>query len=193
MVLTPELLLWAYMQGIFPMAGEDDEIYWYDPDPRAVLPLDRFHIPRSLQRAVKRQDYEIRLDTAFSEVIRACAAPAPGREETWISEEILGAYKNLSRLGFAHSVEFWRDGSLLGGLYGVAINGFFAGESMFSMVRDASKIALVFLVAHLRRQGFLLLDIQFMTPHLQRFGGIEISRSEYHRKLAQALEQPVKF
>ncbi|MFN2141562.1 MAG: leucyl/phenylalanyl-tRNA--protein transferase [Candidatus Promineifilaceae bacterium] len=193
MVLTPELLISAYIQGIFPMAGENGEIYWYDPDPRAVLPLDTFHIPRSLRRAVRRQDYEVRRDTAFGEVIRACAAPAPGREDTWISGDIISAYEELAQLGFAHSMEIWRSDRLVGGLYGVTVNGLFAGESMFARERDSSKIALVHLVAHLREQGVLLLDIQFMTEHLHRFGAIEITRQEYKKALALALKKPARF
>jgi leucyl/phenylalanyl-tRNA--protein transferase len=193
MELTPELLLSAYTQGVFPMADEDDEIYWYDPDPRAILPLNSFHVPRSLQRVVKQGGYDVRRDFAFGEVIRACTEPSSGREDTWINEDIILAYEDMFRLGFAHSVEVWHDDLLAGGLYGVAINGLFAGESMFSRVRDASKIALVHLVEHLRRQGFLLLDIQFLTEHLERFGAIEIPRPEYKKELLMALNQPAKF
>lgn len=193
MLLTPKLLLSAYTQGVFPMADEDDGILWYDPDPRAVLPLDKFHVPRSLQREIKRGGFAVRRDSAFGEVIRACAMPAPGREETWISDEIMSAYEELFDLGFAHSVEVWRDGQLVGGLYGVAINGLFAGESMFSRVRDGSKVALVHLVAHLRRRGYLLLDIQFLTGHLLRFGAVEISRREYKEALVAALNHPARF
>lgn len=193
MVLTPDLLLSAYSQGIFPMADDDGTIFWYDPDPRAILPLNSFHIPRSLQRVVKRGIYDVRIDTAFDEVISACAAPSPGRKETWINAEITSAYAQLFQLGFAHSVEVWHDGSLAGGLYGIAINGLFAGESMFSHVRDTSKVALVHLVAHLRRQGFLLLDIQFLTEHLERFGAVEIARREYKNVLAVALNVPATF
>jgi leucyl/phenylalanyl-tRNA--protein transferase len=193
MLLTPELLLSAYAQGVFPMAGEDDRIYWYDPDPRAILPLNKFHIPRSLRRTVRRGDYKISRDTAFGEVIRACAKPSLGREETWINEAIIEAYEQLHRLGFAHSVEVWRDDLLVGGLYGLTLNGLFAGESMFSRERDASKVALVHLVAHLRRQGFVLLDVQFMTEHLERFGAIEITRDAYKNALAEALNHPAQF
>ena len=135
MILTPDLLLSAYTQGIFPMAGEDNRILWYDPDPRAILPLHVFHVPRSLKRVLRSGDFEIRRDFAFDEVIRACAEPAPGREETWISAELIEAYEQLFRLGFAHSVETWQEGRLVGGLYGVAVNGLFAGESMFSIER----------------------------------------------------------
>lgn len=194
MKLSPDLLLSAYCQGVFPMADEDGTIYWYDPDPRAILPLnDRFHVSRSLQRTVQQAPYELRVNTAFGEVIRACAAPAPGRETTWISPEIIAAYEALHRLGFAVSVESWQDGAPVGGLYGVAINGFFAGESMFSRARDASKVALVHLVERLRRNGFHLLDVQFMTDHLRRFGAVEIPRAVYKARLARALQAPAHF
>jgi leucyl/phenylalanyl-tRNA--protein transferase len=193
MLLTPDLLLSAYAQGVFPMAGEYDRIYWYDPDPRAILPLTNFHIPRSLRRTVRKKSYDISRDKAFGEVIRACAQPARGREETWINEEIIEVYEQLHRLGFAHSVEVWRKDILVGGLYGVTLNALFAGESMFSRERDTSKVALVHLVAHLRRQGFVLLDIQFLTQHLERFGAVEITREEYKKALAVALNHPAKF
>lgn len=186
MLLTPELLLSAYCQGIFPMA-HDDDIYWYDPDPRAILPLDGFHVPRSLARTVRSGRFDIRRDADFAAVIRGCGAPAHGREETWISPEIIAAYEELHRLGFAHSVEAWQDGKLVGGLYGVAVRGLFAGESMFSTARDASKVALVHLVQHLRARQFVLLDIQFMTDHLRRFGALEISRAAYKYRLKEAL------
>jgi leucyl/phenylalanyl-tRNA--protein transferase len=169
------------------MAHEDGEIYWYDPDPRAILPLDGFHVPRSLRRTMMRGGYEIRVDTAFGQVIRACAEPGPGREETWISGEIIAAYSQLHRLGYAHSVETWVGEELVGGLYGVAVRGLFAGESMFSTVTDASKVALVYLVERLRGRGFRLLDTQYMTEHLRRFGAVEISREAYRLRLQEAL------
>lgn len=192
-LLTPQTLLSAYCQGVFPMAHEDGRIYWYDPDPRAIIPLDRFHVSRSLRRTIQQQTFEIRIDGAFTAVMQACAAPGPGREETWISEEIIQAYTRLHKLGFAHSVEAWRDGELVGGLYGVAIGGFFAGESMFGHVRDSSKVALAFLVAHLNERKFSLLDTQFMTEHLRSFGAIEISAAAYKLKLSRALLLPVTF
>lgn len=175
------------------MAHEDGRIYWYDPDPRAIIPLDRFHVSRSLRRTIQQQTFEIRIDGAFTAVMQACAAPGSGREETWISEEIIQAYTRLHKLGFAHSVEAWRDGELVGGLYGVAIGGFFAGESMFGHVRDSSKVALAFLVAHLNERKFSLLDTQFMTEHLRSFGAIEISAAAYKLKLSRALLLPVTF
>lgn len=193
MRLPPELLLSAYSQGWFPMAHEDGELYWHEPDPRTILPLDAFHIPRSLVRTLKKEAFEIRRDTAFTAVIQACAAPTPGREETWINVDILEGYQNLHRLGYAHSIEAWRDGQLVGGLYGVALRGLFAGESMFSHETDASKVALVHLVQHLRARGFQLLDVQYMTPHLRRFGAVEISAAAYQRLLAKALAVDANF
>lgn len=193
MKLTPSILLNAYSQGIFPMADEDGTIYWYDPDPRAILPLESFHIPRSLARRMRKGGFEIRVDTAFRAVITACAQPSPERETTWISPEIIEAYCELHELGFAHSVETWIAGQLAGGLYGVSLGGLFAGESMFSRITDSSKIALVYLVERLRQGGFELLDIQFMTEHLRRFGAIEISRQEYKARLARALPVWAQF
>ncbi|MFN8486099.1 MAG: leucyl/phenylalanyl-tRNA--protein transferase [Caldilineaceae bacterium] len=193
MHLTPQLLLAAYSQGVFPMGHDDGEIYWYDPDPRAILPLDTFHVPRSLKQCIQRGGFTVRLNTAFRAVMLACAAPAPGREHTWITPEIVDTYCVLHEYGYAHSIETWIDGRLVGGLYGVALGGLFAGESMFSHVTDASKIALVYLVDCLRTKGFVLHDTQFMTKHLRRFGAIEIPREEYHQRLAQALAVPAQL
>jgi leucyl/phenylalanyl-tRNA--protein transferase len=187
MNLTPELLLYGYAQGVFPM---DDEgtIYWYDPDPRAIIPLDAaFHVPHSLARTIRRGGFEIRVDTAFRATMQACAAAMPGRTETWISPELIDVYGVLHQRGLAHSVETWRNGEMVGGLYGVSLGGLFAGESMWSRERDASKVALVALVERLRAGGFTLLDTQFSTPHLARFGTYEIPRAEYRRRLAAAL------
>ena len=187
--LTADLLLHAYRNGIFPMADPDeaDRIYWFAPDPRAILPLDAFHVPRTLAKLVRRERFEVRVDTAFAAVIRACAAPRKGDSRTWISEEIIEAFADLHRRGFGHSVECWDNDALVGGLYGVAIGGAFFGESMFHRVRDASKVALVHLVRRLRAGGFTLLDVQFQTPHLAQFGTVEISRAAYERRLARAL------
>lgn len=193
MQLSPDLLLSAYCQGIFPMAHEDGTIYWYQPDPRAILPLETFYVSRSLQRTVKRGRFIVRYNTRFTAVMEACAEASPERETTWISDEIIAAYHLLHKLGFAHSVETWLDHTLVGGLYGVAIGGFFAGESMFYRERDASKVALVYLVGHLRKRRFTLLDVQFMTEHLRRFGAIEISATVYQTRLQQALEVNTKF
>lgn len=193
MRLDPHTLLMAYAQGIFPMAHESGQVFWYDPDPRAIIPLDRFHVPSRLARTVSQAPFEIHVDRAFRRVMKLCAAPDAGREETWISEEFIEAYGQLHRLGFAHSVEAWQDEMLVGGLYGVTLNSLFAGESMFSLQRDASKVALVHLVRRLRRRDYLLLDIQFLTDHLAQFGAIEIPRERYRGLLREALQQPNKF
>jgi leucyl/phenylalanyl-tRNA--protein transferase len=188
--LTPDLLVRAYASGIFPMADDrDGRIRWYAPDPRAVIPLDAFHIPRSLRQTVRKGVFEVTVNADFPAVIRACAE----REETWISAEIERAYTDLHRLGLAHSVETWRAGRLTGGLYGVALGGAFFGESMFSRETDASKVALVALVERLRARGFVLLDTQFLTSHLARFGAVEIPRAEYERWLAAALRLTPRF
>lgn len=175
------------------MAHEDGNIYWYDPDPRAILPLNAFHISRSLQRLLKKNPFDVRVNTAFTEVMLACAAPAPGRESTWINHKFVAAYARLHQLGYAHSVEAWQCGKLIGGLYGVAVRGLFAGESMFSRVSNSSKVALVYLVTRLRRQGYALLDTQFMTDHLRQFGAVEIAASEYKQRLETALRIPARF
>jgi leucyl/phenylalanyl-tRNA---protein transferase len=178
--LTPELLLQAYAVGIFPMAesAEDDEVFWVDPDPRGVLPLEQFHVPKRLRRTVRQEVFEIRCDSAFEAVLRACAEPAGDRPSTWINPEILRLYSGLHRIGAAHSVEAWMGRELVGGLYGVSLAGAFFGESMFSRVTDASKVALVHLVARLRAGGYRLLDTQFVTQHLQQFGAVEISTAD---------------
>ena len=193
-VLSPDLLLSAYCQGVFPMAHPNGDIYWYDPDPRTILPLDDgFHISRSLARVVRQEKFEIRIDHDFTAVMRACAEPRSDSDETWINEELIYAYARLHELGFAHSVECWQNGRLVGGLYGVAIRGLFAGESMFSRERDSSKVALVHLVRRLRERGFQLLDTQFMTEHLRKFGAIEIPAHNYKVRLAYALTIDTKF
>ncbi len=175
------------------MADPDGTIYWYDPDPRAIIPLDNFHVSRKLARRIRQGGFEIRVDTSFRAVMAACAEPQPGRETTWINDEIIDSYCTLHQLGFAHSVETWIDGELVGGLYGVSIRGLFAGESMFNRATDASKIALVYLVEHLRRRQFIVLDTQFMTEHLRKFGAIEIPRAEYKRRLEDALRAETGF
>jgi leucyl/phenylalanyl-tRNA--protein transferase len=186
-MIPADLLLHAYRSGAFPMAVPSGELAWFSPDPRAIVPLDgRFHIPHGLQRTLKRNLFEVRINTAFEDVMRGCAE----REDTWISGEIFASYVNLHRLGHAHSVEAWREGRLAGGLYGVAIGGAFFGESMFHRETDASKVALVGLVTRLRERGFTLLDTQWSTPHLRTFGTMEIPRAKYVRllKSADALE-----
>lgn len=192
--LTPELLLYTYSQGIFPMGHDDGEIYWYDPDPRAIIPLDEnFHVPRSLARRIRQGGFEVRVDSAFRAVITACAEPGEDREHTWITPAIIDVYCELHQWGYAHSVETWIDGELVGGLYGVTVGGLFAGESMFSRATDSSKIALVHLVERLRAGGFTLLDTQFMTEHLRRFGATEIPRAEYQQRLRHALGTATHF
>ena len=189
MKLTPETLLNAYAQGIFPMAEDDGTIYWYDPDPRTILPLDGFRVSRSLKRRLRQGGFEVTFDRDFRQVMIECAAPGPGREETWISQELIDLYTALHESSFAHSVEVWIDGRLVGGVYGVAVRGLFAGESMFSRVTDGSKIALSHLVDHLKQQRYGLFDVQFTTDHLKTLGAIEISRAEYQKRLTQAMVQ----
>jgi leucyl/phenylalanyl-tRNA--protein transferase len=195
MKLTPDLLLRAYAAGIFPMAesADDPEIFWVDPERRGILPLEACHIPHRLRKTVRHGPFEVRCDSAFADVVRGCAEATPDRPETWINAEILQLYVELHARGRAHSVEAWMDGQLVGGLYGVALGGAFFGESMFSRVADASKFALVHLVARLIESGFLLLDTQFTTPHLERFGVIEIPRADYQRRLTRALAAGAKF
>ncbi|WP_244410129.1 leucyl/phenylalanyl-tRNA--protein transferase [Gluconacetobacter diazotrophicus] len=195
MAITPDIMLRAYSIGLFPMApdAESAHLDWYDPDMRGILPLDAFHVPRRLLRTVLSDRFDIVADRHFEATIRACAAPAPGRETTWINERIVRLFCDLHDMGYAHSVESWQDGVLVGGLYGVAIGGAFFGESMFSRRTDASKAALVSLVARLRIGGFALLDTQFGTAHLARFGGIEIPAWRYKRRLARALALPARW
>lgn len=191
---TADMLINAYSQGIFPMAHEDDdwEVYWYAPDPRTIFPLDAFHIPKRLARTIRQGKFEIRFSTAFERVMRECAKPRAG-DGIWISEGLVEAYCELHELGFAHSVETWMDGQLVGGLYGVALRGLFAGESMFTRETDASKVALVHLVEHLNERGYVLLDTQFSTEHLKKFGAVEIPRAEYERRLAKAMRVHATF
>ena len=193
--ITPELLLRAYRIGIFPMAESRDAptLYWLDPEHRGVIPLDGFHLPRRLWRRMRQQPYAITADTAFTEVIDACAAPRPASPDSWINAEIRRLFIALHATGHAHSIEAWKDGALVGGLYGLALGGAFFGESMFSHADDASKIPLVHLVARLRLGGFTLLDAQFQTAHLAQFGTREVARAEYKRLLAVAVEQPARF
>jgi leucyl/phenylalanyl-tRNA--protein transferase len=185
--LTPDVLVAAYVQGIFPMDVEGT-IQWFSPDPRAIIELDGLRVSRSLRQACRR--YEVRVNTAFGEVRRACADRPEG---TWISGEIIEAYKRLYELGLAYSVEAWRDGELAGGLYGVAIGGAFFGESMFHRRTDASKVALVALVERMKARGMVLLDTQFITPHLATLGAIEIPRQTYLARLHEAVQMPVSF
>lgn len=188
-LIPPEILLGAYRQGVFPMALAPGDIRWFSPDPRGILPLDQFRIPHGARGALKDPAWEIRIDTCFETVVRACGC----RADTWIDEVIVASYSRLFEIGHAHSVEVWREGRLAGGLYGVSIGGVFFGESMFHHVSHASKVALAALVGILRAGGYAVLDIQWTTPHLQRFGATDIPRSEYRRMLAGSLDLPVRF
>ena len=181
--LDPILVINAYAQGIFPMADDYGRIRWYAPDPRAILEHTNLYISRSLRSAIGKRVYEVRVDTAFEDVMRCCA----DREDTWINEVFIRTYTQLHYAGFAHSVEAWKDGVLVGGLYGVALGGAFMGESMFSYATDASKVCLVALVEHLKARGYVLHDTQFLTPHLATLGVTEIPRKEYERRLRAAL------
>jgi leucyl/phenylalanyl-tRNA--protein transferase len=187
---VPRLLL-AYRGGIFPWTA--DPLTWWSPDPRAIFELDCFHVPRSLARVIRRGPFRPTLDRAFQQVMEGCAAPAPGRRSTWISPAFIAAYTELHRQGHAHSLECWQGSQLVGGIYGVALGGFFAGESMFHRVSNASKVALFHLVEHLRQQGFSLLDIQMLTPVTAQLGAITIPRAEYLRRLARAIKQDIAF
>lgn len=195
MEITPELMLRAYRIGLFPMAESRDAqtLYWLDPEQRGVIPLEAFHLPRRLARRVRQAPYIITADTEFEAVIDACAAPRPNSNDSWINEEIRRLFLALHAQGHAHSLEAWREGELVGGLYGVALGGAFFGESMFSRADDASKIALVHLVARLRLGGFTLLDAQFQTEHLAQFGTREVPRNLYKQLLAEAVEKSAEF
>ena len=193
--LTPEVLLKAYACGIFPMAesAEDNALYWIEPERRGILPLDRVHVPKRLARTIRQGGFEVKIDNDFDAVIEGCAAPRAGRRSTWINGRIRSLYRELFAMGHCHTVEVWQDDKLIGGLYGVHLGRAFFGESMFSRARDASKIALVYLVARLKYGGFELLDTQFVTDHLAKFGVIEVSRAEFQRSLEGALAGGVGF
>ena len=195
MRLTPEVMLRAYASGLFPMAedADSDELLWFDPDPRAILSVDRLHIPKRLRRILRQQPYVIRIDTAFAEMIERCGPARPDGARTWINAEITELFIELHRMGYAHSVEAWHGDDLVGGLYGVALGGAFFGESMFSAADNASKIALVHLAARLKAGGFTLLDTQFVNDHLLQFGVTEISRRDYHKRLHAALQVSADF
>jgi leucyl/phenylalanyl-tRNA--protein transferase len=190
-----EDLIACYQRGVFPMAEtrQDDRVYLVDPELRGVIPLERFHLSRRLGRTIRAGAFQVRIDSAFREVVGQCAEARPDRPETWISRPIQELYTALHLRGLAHSVECWREGRLVGGLYGVSLAGAFFGESMFSIERDASKVALAHLVARLKLGGYLLLDAQFMTGHLAQFGAEEIPRAEYHQRLEQALAHSADF
>jgi leucyl/phenylalanyl-tRNA---protein transferase len=194
-MIPSELLVSAYASGWFPMAVDPGEIRWYSPDPRGIIPLDAFHVPSRLSRVVRAGTFRIQIDRDFDAVIRACAGAErqDGEPGTWIDAEIIESYCSLHRAGLAHSIEAWQDGRLVGGLYGVALGGAFFGESMFHRVTDASKVALVALVEHLRTRGYQLLDLQWVTPHLEQFGAVEIPRRTYLKMLEEALAVDVEF
>jgi leucyl/phenylalanyl-tRNA--protein transferase len=173
--------------------ADDDTLYWIEPERRGIIPLHGFHLSKSLRKALKQERFEVRINSDFDAVIAGCASPDAGRLSTWINQPIRRLYRTLFDDGFCHTVETWRDGAIVGGLYGVQLGGAFFGESMFSYETDASKIALAHLVARLNHCGFALLDTQFITPHLRRLGAIEITRAEYRRRLTQALKQPADF
>jgi leucyl/phenylalanyl-tRNA---protein transferase len=189
--LSVRRLLLAYRSGIFPWTV--DPVSWWSPDPRAVFELDDFRVSHSLAKVIRKGVFEITVNKAFCHVMGGCAAPAPGRRTTWISPEFIEAYSELHEKGHAHSLECWLDGTLAGGIYGVAIGGFFAGESMFHRASNASKVALYHLIEHLRRQGFVLFDIQMLTPITERLGGTTIPREAYLRRLAEAVQKPCTF
>ncbi|MDW5317676.1 leucyl/phenylalanyl-tRNA--protein transferase [Rhizobium sp. PL01] len=187
--ITPDLLLRAYSIGLFPMAdsADDPELFWVEPELRGIIPLDNFHVSKSLAKTIKRAPFDIRYDTAFEQVMEGCAAPAPDRPTTWINAKIRSLYATLHSMGHAHCVEAWEGDELVGGLYGVSLGSAFFGESMFSRRTDASKICLVHLVQRLRKQGFVLLDTQFTTEHLKNFGAIDVPKARYEKMLARAI------
>ncbi len=187
--IEPRALINAYCKGIFPMGMDNGRVSWFSPDPRGILPTDEFRIPRSVRAELRRVDFEIRVNTSFGAVLRACG----DREGTWITQNIIASYELLHKMGYAHSIETWYDNELVGGLYGVSIGGAFFGESMFSSVSGGSKAALVWLMEHLRNKEFMLHDTQWTTPHLAMFGGHEISRDDYMRLLERAVHLPVSF
>jgi leucyl/phenylalanyl-tRNA--protein transferase len=193
--LSPELLLCAYASGVFPMANDrhDPTIHWIEPRHRGVLPLDGIHVPRSLRKVIRQARFEIRVDCAFPQVVAACAESRPERPRTWLNDELIELYGALHEKGYAHSLETWAEGRLVGGIYGVTLGAAYFGESMFSRQRDASKVALVEHAARLRAGGYQLMDTQFVTDHLRRFGAIEISRAAYRAMLRDAIEATATF
>ena len=189
MEITPQVLLKAYACGLFPMAesADDPGLFWLEPEQRGILPLDEFHLPRRLKRTIRNDVFEIRVNSSFAGVIDGCSAPVPGREKTWINGQIRRLYTELFRIGHCHTVEAWQDGELVGGLYGVSLSGAFFGESMFAFRTDASKVCLAHLVARLIAGGYQLLDTQFATEHLMKFGTLEIPQADYNDRLSNAL------
>ncbi|XYK81260.1 MAG: leucyl/phenylalanyl-tRNA--protein transferase [Labrenzia sp.] len=193
--ITPQVLLKAYACGLFPMAesADDPGLFWLEPEQRGTLPLGTVHVPRRLKRTIRSDLFEIRISTDFQGVIDGCSAPMPGRQKTWINREIRRLYGELFEMGHCHTVEAWQDGDLVGGLYGVSLNGAFFGESMFSFKTDASKVCLIHLVARLKKGGYTLLDTQFVTGHLAKFGTLEVPKDEYNVLLSSALQRETDF
>jgi leucyl/phenylalanyl-tRNA---protein transferase len=193
--LTPDMLLKAYAVGVFPMAEDrnDPELFWVDPRMRGVILLDKFHVPRSVRKVIRRETFDVTFDRAFESVIEMCAESTEERPRTWINDKIIELYTTLHRMGHAHSVECWHEGRLVGGLYGVSLGGVYFGESMFSRVTDASKVALVYLAAALRLGGYRFIDTQFITKHLSRFGAVELPRNEYRKLLSHSLGMRTRF
>jgi len=193
--LSIELLLRAYRCGIFPMAETrtSEELFWIEPKIRGIIPLERFHLPTGVTRLIRQKKFRVSVDKAFGKVIRACGSPEAGREETWINDEIIDLYTRMHVEGHAHSIECWDLGGLAGGLYGVAIGGVFFGESMFSFQKDASKVALAYTVARLKAGAFTLFDVQFVTPHLARFGAVKVAKEKYLMLLQAALQGKADF
>ncbi len=193
--IEPELVLKAYAAGVFPMSEsrDDDRIFWVDPDKRAIFPLHTFHAPKRLKRTVRSNHFDVQIDQCFADVISACAEPSRSDAGTWINHGIQDLFTELHHMGYVHSIEVMRDGQLVGGLYGLALGGAFFGESMFSLERDASKVALVHLVGRLKLGGFSLLDAQFITDHLKQFGALEVEREEYQQLLSNAMAQSADF
>ncbi len=191
--LTVDDLIYGYINGIFPMADDDGSLYWYAPDPRAIIPIDTYKPAKSLRPILNKNQFEVRVNTDFEQVMRYCALPRPGEANSWISEEIVDAYTHLHHMGLAHSVETYIDNRLVGGLYGVSMGAAFFGESMFYLESNASKVAFHHLILMLREQGFELLDSQFINDNVRRYGAIEISKTEYTTRLRQALRRKAKF
>lgn len=191
--LTADDLIYGYVNGIFPMADADGTLYWYSPDPRAVIPIDTYKPAKSLRPILNKKQFEIRIDTDFEQVMRLCAIPRSADDSTWISEEIIDAYTKLNQMGLAHSVETYMDNRLVGGLYGVSIGAAFFGESMFHRVDNAAKVAFHYLIMTLREQKFELLDTQFINDNVRRFGAVEIPKSQYLRRLKHALKRKARF
>ncbi|MEP2841546.1 leucyl/phenylalanyl-tRNA--protein transferase [Roseibium sp.] len=193
--ITPQVLLKAYACGLFPMAesADDPGLFWLEPEKRGILPLDAFYLPKRLRRTIRQDVFEIRISTDFQGVVDGCSHPMPGREKTWINREIRRLYSELFEMGHCHTVEAWQDGELVGGLYGVSLNGVFFGESMFTFRTDASKVCLAHLVARLIAGGYSLLDTQFVTDHLSKFGTLEIPQEDYNMRLSDALQQESDF